>query len=97
MGDSGEEGEGEEGEEEGERVMDETERQALQEAEDERIARELEEKEKKRLLLVVGSPPLSPLPPFLPSHSLSLPLCNILAYNISMFLHRSSVENRKTS
>ena len=39
--------------EQGERVLDETERMALQEAEDERLARELEEKEKKRLLLEV--------------------------------------------
>ena len=43
----------EEEEDEGERVMDETERVALQEAEDERMAREWEEKEKKRLLLEV--------------------------------------------
>ena len=40
--------------EEEERVMDETERQALQEAEDERLARELEEKERKRLLAAVS-------------------------------------------
>ena len=34
--------------------MDETERQALQEAEDERLARELVEKEKQRLLAAVS-------------------------------------------
>ena len=54
----GGEEEEEEEEDDGERVMDETERLALQEAEDERLARELEEKEKKRLLLEVG--PLLP-------------------------------------
>ena len=34
--------------------MDETERIALQEAEDERLAREMEEKEKQRLLAAVS-------------------------------------------
>ena len=34
-------------------MLDETERQALQEAEDERIARELEEKEQRRILAEV--------------------------------------------
>ena len=38
--------------EEEERVLDETERQALQEAEDERIAREILEQEKQKIALV---------------------------------------------
>lgn len=38
--------------EEEERVMDETERQALQEAEDERLAREILEQEKQKIALV---------------------------------------------